>query len=120
LRASAQSRSTLPKLTIAILKFSGLGQGLSEAGYAEGQNVMVEYHWLEGHYERLPAMVADLVERRVAVIATPGSQPAAVSVLGFLPPRSMIRNEGVLGGSTLAAYHFLIHIEIFFPSMCYS
>jgi putative tryptophan/tyrosine transport system substrate-binding protein len=48
-------------------------KGLSEAGYAEGQNVIVEYHWLEGHYERLPAVLADLVRRRVAVIATPGS-----------------------------------------------
>jgi putative ABC transport system substrate-binding protein len=52
-------------------------KGLSEAGYAEGQNVMVEYHWLEGHYERLPAVVADLVQRRVAVIATPGTTEAA-------------------------------------------
>src|SRR5262245_15883133 len=52
-------------------------KGLSEAGYAEGQNVIVEYHWLEGHYERLPAVVADLVRRRVAVIATPGSTEAA-------------------------------------------
>jgi putative tryptophan/tyrosine transport system substrate-binding protein len=54
-------------------------KGLSEAGYAEGQNVLVEYHWLEGDYERLPAMVADLVRRRVAVIATPGSQPATLA-----------------------------------------
>ena len=48
-------------------------KGLNEAGYVEGQNVTVEYHWLEGHYDRLPALVADLVRRRVAVIATPGS-----------------------------------------------
>jgi putative tryptophan/tyrosine transport system substrate-binding protein len=54
-------------------------KGLSEAGYAEGQNVLVEYHWLEGDYERLPAVVADLVQRRVAVIATPGSQPATLA-----------------------------------------
>jgi putative ABC transport system substrate-binding protein len=50
-------------------------KGLNEAGYVEGQNVTVEYHWLEGQYDRLPALVADLVRRRVAVIATPGNTP---------------------------------------------
>ena len=54
-------------------------KGLSEAGYAEGQNVIVEYHWLEGHYERLPAVLADLVWRRVAVITTSGSAEAALA-----------------------------------------
>ena len=54
-------------------------KGLNETGYAEGQNVTVEYHWLEGHYDRLPALMTDLVRRRVGVIATTGSVPAALA-----------------------------------------
>ena len=52
-------------------------KGLNETGAIEGHNVLVEYHWLEGQYDRLPALVADLVRRRVAVIATPASDAAA-------------------------------------------
>jgi len=53
-------------------------KGLNEAGYVEGQNVTVEYHWLEGQFDRLPALMADLVRHRVAVIA-PGSNFAALA-----------------------------------------
>jgi putative ABC transport system substrate-binding protein len=54
-------------------------KGLSETGYVEGENVVVEYHWLEGQYDRLPSLMADLVRRRVALIATPGNNPAALA-----------------------------------------
>jgi len=52
-------------------------QGLNQTGFVEGQNLGVEYHWLEGKYDQLPALMADLVRRRVALIATPASGPAA-------------------------------------------
>jgi len=52
--------------------------GLSEIGFVEGRNVAIEYRWAEGHYERLPALIADLVQRKVSVI-TATSTPAAVA-----------------------------------------
>jgi putative ABC transport system substrate-binding protein len=51
-------------------------QGLNEAGYIEGQSVAIEYHWVEGHYDRLPPLAAELVQRRVAPIGADGIEPA--------------------------------------------
>jgi putative ABC transport system substrate-binding protein len=54
-------------------------KGLNEVGYVDGQNVSVDYRWAEGHNESLPALAVDLVSRRVAVIVTPISTPAALA-----------------------------------------
>src|SRR5271163_2259135 len=67
------SANTSTRLVTAFRK------GLNEPGYVEGKNVTVEYHWLEGHYDRLPTLMTDLVRRQVAVIATPGSNVAALA-----------------------------------------
>src|SRR5258705_3971528 len=61
--------SRSPEASVRVV--AAFRKALNETGYVEGQNVMVEYNWLEGQYDRLPSLMVDLVRRRVAVFATP-------------------------------------------------
>jgi putative tryptophan/tyrosine transport system substrate-binding protein len=82
------ARAQQPGTPVIGFVSGGTPKGLSEGGYVDGQNAKVEYHWLEGQYDRLPAVMADLVRRRVAVIATPGgdtTSPAAKAATATIP-----------------------------------
>jgi putative ABC transport system substrate-binding protein len=69
--------STSPGPYVALV--AAFRQGLKETGYVEGQNVAIEFRWADGQLDRLPALAADLVRRKVDVIVTSGSVPPAVA-----------------------------------------
>src|SRR5262245_48644924 len=58
---------------------AGFREGLSEAGFVDRRNVVIEYRWGQDQFDRVPALVAELVQHQVAVIATPGSATAALA-----------------------------------------
>jgi putative ABC transport system substrate-binding protein len=65
---------------------AAFGKGLGQTGYIEGQKVTAEHRWLEGQFDGLPALMADLVRRRVAVIATTGATVPALDLEWTRPP----------------------------------
>src|SRR6516225_10175018 len=67
---------------LAADRLGAFRQGLQQAGFTEGGNVMIEYRWAQGHLERLPALVMDLVRRQVAVILTTGGNVPALVAKG--------------------------------------
>ena len=76
-------------------------KALADSGYVEGQNVQIEYRWANGNYDRLPAMAADLVGRRVALIATSGGEPptfAAKGATATIPIVMMMGSDPVKEG----------------------
>jgi putative ABC transport system substrate-binding protein len=62
----------------SVLYLAAFRRGLAETGFVEGQNVAIEYRWLEGQYDRMPELTAELARRAVTVIVTPGAPPSAV------------------------------------------
>jgi putative tryptophan/tyrosine transport system substrate-binding protein len=70
MRVVSQLSSSSPPANLGDLLRNPIHQGMGEMGFVEGQNVSFEYRWADNHYDRLPALAADLVSRRVDVIVT--------------------------------------------------
>jgi putative ABC transport system substrate-binding protein len=86
---NGQSVDTYSYLTAALRK------GLGEMGYVEGQNLAIEYRWAEGHEERLPALAADLVRRKVAVIVSGGNPSSTLAAKAATSAIPIVFTSGV-------------------------
>jgi putative ABC transport system substrate-binding protein len=87
---------------------AAFGKALAAEGYVEGQNVQFEYRWADGHYDRLPAMAADLVARSVSVIVTGGGDPPAVAAkaaTSTIPIVLVTGSDPVKGGLVASLNH---------------
>jgi putative ABC transport system substrate-binding protein len=97
-RAQGQARPVIAIVSTAsadggAARAAGFRKGLAESGHIEGKNVAIEYHWLSGQTENLPALMAEIVRRQVAVIATPGS------IVAFLAARAATTTIPIVFGS---------------------
>jgi len=83
---------------------SAFHRGLNETGYVEGNNVIIEYRWARGRYDRLREMAADLVRRRVAVIVTTGASPSLLAARGATReiPTVLISGEPMQDGMVVS------------------
>ena len=97
--------------------------GLRDHGYVEGQNITVEYRWAEGEYDRLPALAADLVRRKVAVIVTQGTPaafaakqatttiPIVMAVVGNAVDTGLVSSVARPGGNITGSSFFFAEIN---------
>src|SRR5712691_5180163 len=84
-----------PGPAAAALALAAFRQGLSETGYAEGQNLTIEYRWAEARFDRLPGLAADLVDRKVDLIVTTAGSPSALAAKSATSTIPIVFSVGV-------------------------